>query len=637
MRLSSRSPTTRGPPRDDGLIVFDLHDDALRANIFVTPLPPAALSSKALRSAMANARGVSTARPYSSAAPDSATPLSLQERLAGLGVGESVVAKMRNSLRPGAASLAGPAGPGGAAELRRAERAVQRAAARLQTAAAQVSAAVGAAFRESSGRTVAPLRADLETQAAPSDPVLDEGYLARERERWGQGSWRREHLRAEGPGLRGQRAAWEDEQMENQRLAGEQKLAQLLAAKGIAADKSAPLPPNVARRDGVAPLGARAQAEEAKRLRAAEAAAAVAAAAEAAAARDAAAASLSAAAAAKASAFSEGAWEKARAAMEAAAKAEQQASGLPSQTAAPQSQSACPPPAPPAAPRARGGGTDMRRRREVEASAERERVRDGGGGGQAAAAAALRAELEAESARAMAQMAARGEVGADCGPSDGVAPPQCNAPHCLLRGDSQLEVCWSVGAGRDDCAAFQLQRQGPGQAWLTVTEDARQMRLLLTGLQPGTTYTMRVRARAHGGAWGPYSAPATAATTGQPPADAPRPQPRVGAGGSVPEYEALHARTAAFMASSAATQTQEVVAAGLAAHATTEQQQRALLVATAELRASICAIRGAQGSAESAARQLKMLRVRYHPDKAAPQERWLYEELSKVVNAETAD
>jgi hypothetical protein len=540
-------------------------------------------------------------------------------------------------------------------EARTAARAALRAAAAATTAAAtaEASASVGAAGAGGSPRHGAGVHG------------LSDAELAKERERWGQGSWRREHLRAEDAGERDARAAWEDGQMEAARAAGEAKLTALRRARGLDAD--APLPPNVARRD-VAPMGARATAEAAK---AAAAAAKVQQAQQTAAAsraRDTAAAALAAEAAIKARALhgagsddGPSALERAMAALEAEARAKGTALPPPAPLPTPMpTPTPTPTPMAPAAPaaaapakaaaasgRSRGGSgyEDLRRRREAEAQAAR-----GGDSSPAfstAAAAALRAELEAEVSRQRAAMDAQRGAAAE----GAVLRPQCNAPAVTWRGETALQVAWTVapvsgGEPPPECDCFQLQAQPPGaRAWANVTESARECSYELQGLVPGTAYTLRVRARgaeAAGGEWGPYSAPALCATSGVRPAMPAREPFALSDDEDAPPAAWDYAAASAWQdASVAAARVPFVMPPApamprLRAGMDAAARRAAVEEALAAVRVTINAVSAAglpPGEARRAARQL---RARYHPDKAAPDERWLFEELSKHVNGETA-
>jgi hypothetical protein len=215
-----------------------------------------------------------------------------------------------------------------------------------------------------------------------------------------------------------------------------------------------------------------------------------------------------------------------------------------------------------------------------------------------------------------------------------------------------LAVAWTVAPAGDGeppppCDAFQLQAQPPGaRAWATVADAVREPSYELQGLVPGTAYTLRVRARgasAAGGEWGPYSAPALCATSGARPAAPPR------------EPWALSdddddAPPAAWdYAAAAAWQDATVAAArgpfamppppplpSLRAGMSAAERAAAVQEALAAVRATIAAVTAAGLPAGEARRAARQLRARYHPDKAAPEERWLFEELSKHVNTETA-
>jgi hypothetical protein len=631
-----------------------------------------------------------TAQPYSSvpvpAVPPSTTlegklkALGIQRP--GLGAADGVVSNMRRALGPAAPSGAspGPDGPAcGPGDLRAAERAVQRAAARLAAAASNLKQNLASAL---------PSRLDARASAAAPGPAGQGGggefqgsydtFLARERERWGQGSWRREHTRAEDPDTKALRASVEDAQVEAQRQAAEAKLMQLRREKGVSLQ--AELPASVAKREGVAPLGARAAAEEAKKQKAAAQEAQEAQEARDRAAREASALGLAASAAAKAAGMQPGDLERARATLERDMQAHGIGAVLPARVPPSLAQpgGAAPVAPRPAAASAAGmagtrsrGGThdDPRKRREADAQAQRQRDA-AASAATTYSTAALQAELEAEEAKAAAALAAAAAVAAASDthvPLAGPGVPQCNAPYAVRREDSRLEVGWTTGASGDDVAAFQLQvlLPVPGAEWATLTDTAQASPLILERLVPGCPYQLRVRAKGSAGTWGPYSAPATLCTTGTrpqqwaapPQGDAPGdggdapPGPGQGQGHGGGEYEAMFMRTAAFMASGAATAaataagtwaapdaaTVEHIVEALGDDAEPGQREQALAACVAHVRATIRAIRLSGLPADRIRRELRALRVRYHPDKAQPHQQWLYAELSKLVNAETRE
>ena len=611
-----------------------------------------------------------TAQPYSSV-PAPAAGATLEARLQALGLQrpgaamDAVVGGMRRALGPdaptsgahspsgGPASSPGP-GPG---TLRAAERAVKRAAARLEAAASTLTQNLASAL---------PARPPGGGPPGGGGAGDFEGaydtFLARERERWGQGSWRREHTRAEAPDTKALRASVEEAQVEAQRRAAEAKLMQLRREKGVSLE--AALPASVAKRpDGVAPLGARAAAEEARRQKAVALAAQEAQEAKDRATREASALGLAASAAAKAASMQPGDLERVRATLERDMQAHSTGAVLPPRVP-PQLPVPAPPPAA-AATRSRGGTyDDPRKRREADAQAQRQRDA-AASAGSSYSTAALHAELEAEAAAAAAALAAAAAAAAASDthvPLAGPGVPQCNAPYAVRREDTRLEIGWTTGANSDEVVAFQLQvlTPVPGAEWATLTDSAHASPLLLERLVPGSPYQLRVRAKGTAGTWGPYSAPATLATTGTRPAQWTAQQPRGGeaapgddgppaaAGG---EYEAMFMRTAAFMASGAATaaataagswtgpdaQTVENIVDAMEADADAGQRERALAACVAHVRATIRAIRLSGLPADRIRRELRALRVRYHPDKALPHQQWLYAELSKLVNAETRE
>jgi len=534
----------------------------------------------------------------------------------------------------------------------------------------------------------------------PTLPAFGERFLAGERERWGQGSWRREHVRSEDPVTKERRAEMEQAQVEAQRRAAEAKLMQLRREKGVSADTA--LPPNVAKRVDIAPLGARAAAEEARRQKAAAQAQEAADELAARAAREASAASLAAAAAAKAAAMQPADLARVQARIESKigsavrGMADTPTSGggqgaaqpvLPSTAMGGIPVSA--PPAPSAAvptqPRQRGGGyDDLRRRREADAAAHRQREAAAQQSSTAYTNAALHKEMEAEAAAAVAALAAAAAAAAatSTGVSRGAAPhvplvsgpgvAQCNAPYALRREDCRLEISWTTGGAMgDDVIAFQLQMLPPlpGAQWVTLTDTVASPPLLLERLVPGTPYQMRVRAKSGEGTWGPYSAPAILTTTGVRPPQAHGTHAPGSAGAarqaqeaqqaeaSGGEYEAMFMRTAAFMASGAASsaaagapgmggatwaspevlQTVENIADSLPADASAEQREAAMQACVAHVRSCIRAIRLSGLPPDRVRREMRAMRVRYHPDKALPHQHWLYAELSKLVNAETRE
>jgi hypothetical protein len=653
---------------------------------------------------------------------------------------DPVVANMRRALQTGTApalakaALLGAASPAGAAPLPspstpppppvrtaappqpqpQPQPPLQPASAAVESASEALSrrearAAARAALRASAGSTPAspsaasssPARAPVPTTSAPPRmSLLSDAELARERERWGQGSWRREHLRTEDVGTRDARAAWEDAQMEAQRAAGEAKLAALRKARGE--EVEAPLPANVARRGGtggtggdghtgeeeMAPgvaLGARAQAAAAKAAKAAAAADKAREASAASAARDASAAALAASATAKATASSAAAersspMAQAFAALEAEAEAVALAAAAAAASAAtvpkaPQAPAAAasaasdaaahtpPPPLPPAPAAvrsARGGGyDDLRRRREAEAERARESAAGTPRGAAAfSASAALRAELEAEEARQRAALDA--QRSAD---SEGARTrPLCNAPALAARSDTALAVAWTVapaapGEPPPEVAYYQLQVRPPGaRSWANVACDAPAPRFEVRGLIPGTGYTLRVRARGGGaaGEWGPYSAPALCATSGARPHDAPREAFALsdddddgdGAPGSGGAYYFTGGAQHAYAPWDEAAAAQHAAPGGplpplpalpaLRPGMSVAERTAALEEALRTVGAAVKAVAAAGLPAGEVRRALRQLRARYHPDKAAAEERWLYEELSKAVNAQAA-
>jgi hypothetical protein len=637
-----------------------------------------------------------TAQPYSSVPVPAVPPgTTLEGKLKalgiqrpGLGAADGVVNSMRRALGPAAPSGAspgpdGPASPApGPGDLRAAERAVQRAAARLEAAASNLKQNLASAL---------PSRLDARASAAAPGPAGQGGggefqgaydtFLARERERWGQGSWRREHTRAEDPDTKALRASVEDAQVEAQRQAAEAKLMQLRREKGVSLQ--AELPASVAKREGVAPLGARAAAEEAKKQKAAATVAQEAQEARDRAAREASALGLAASAAAKAAGMQPGDLERVRATLERDMQAHRIGAVLPARVppslapTAAASGGAAPVAPRPAAASAAGmagtrsrGGThdDPRKRREADAQAQRQRDA-AASAATTYSTAALQAELEAEEAKAAAALAAAAVAAASDThvPLAGPGVPQCNAPYAVRREDSRLEVGWTTGASGDDVAAFQLQvlLPVPGAEWATLTDTAQASPLILERLVPGCPYQLRVRAKGSAGTWGPYSAPATLCTTGTrpqqwaapPQGDAPGdggdapPGPGQGQGHGGGEYEAMFMRTAAFMASGAATAaataagtwaapdaaTVEHIVEALGDDAEPGQREQALAACVAHVRATIRAIRLSGLPADRIRRELRALRVRYHPDKAQPHQQWLYAELSKLVNAETRE
>ena len=331
-----------------------------------------------------------------------------------------------------------------------------------------------------------------------------EAYLAAERARWGQGSWRRESYRHEDEGQKERRSLEEQAQMERQRSVAEAKLQALRTARGE--DVSAELPPSVARREGVAPLGARAEAEALRRQRTAEAAAHAAQEAETEARRDRLRSSLEEEALAKAAAL-----RGSRGASDFISLLDAQPPPPPPLPVRPPLPERPPPSSPPPLPpRSRGGAADdMRRRREQQQSAERQRAAP-----DAAAAAAFRSELETETARLHAAFAASAASSASAAP-----PPQCNAPTLLSLTERSLTVTWGVGRAAEesaDATCFQLQLLAPGWAeWRTLDASLRERQYTVAGLMAGTTYRLRVRSQAPGGAaWGGYSPPLSATTAG---------------------------------------------------------------------------------------------------------------------------
>ena len=636
-----------------------------------------------------------TAQPYSSA-PGPHAPATLEAKLKALGFGggaaDGVVSSMRRALGPEAPSGGSPGSSGapalpGPGDLRAAERAVKRTAARLvEAAASTLSKNLASALpSRQDGRvpTAAPAPGPAGQGGGGEFEGAYDSFLVRERERWGQGSWRREHTRAEGPDTKALRASVEDAQVEAQRRAAEAKLMQLRREKGVSLQ--AELPASVAKRDGVAPLGARAAAEEARKQKAAATVAQEAQEARDRAAREASALGLAASAAAKAASMQPGDLERVRATLE----RDMQAHGIgavlptrvpPSLAQPPVAVGAAPvaPVAPrPAAPAAAGmaagtrsrGGThdDPRKRREADAQAQRQRDA-AASAATTYSTAALHAELEAEEAKAAAALAAAAAVAAASDthvPLAGPGVPQCNAPYAVRREDSRMEVGWTTGASGDDVVAFQLQvlLPVPGAEWATLTDSAQASPVLLERLVPGSPYQLRVRAKGTAGTWGPYSAPATLTTTGTrpqqwaapPQGDAPSDggdaPPGHGQGHGGGEYEAMFMRTAAFMASGAATAAATAAGTWAAPDATTVehivealgddaepgQRERALGACVAHVRATIRAIRLSGLPPDRIRRELRALRVRYHPDKALTHQQWLYAELSKLVNAETRE
>jgi hypothetical protein len=190
-----------------------------------------------------------------------------------------------------------------------------------------------------------------------------------------------------------------------------------------------------------------------------------------------------------------------------------------------------------------------------------------------------------------------------------------------------------------------------------VTSDAPSPRFDVRGLIPGTGYTLRVRARAGGGAageWGPYSAPSLCATSGARPHDAPR---EAFALSDDEDDGAAHGSGGAYYFTGAGagvsnmgwddvTQQQHAAPGGplpalpalpsLRPGMSLPERTAALSEALRAVGAAVKAVAGAGLPPGEVRRALRQLRARYHPDKAAPEERWLYEELSKAVNAQAA-
>jgi hypothetical protein len=177
------------------------------------------------------------------------------------------------------------------------------------------------------------------------------------------------------------------------------------------------------------------------------------------------------------------------------------------------------------------------------------------------------------------------------------AHPRCDAPMLLERGaGGQLTVAWSTCVGvTADCDSYKLEWApavaGRAPAWALLTQTDALFHVLQA---PSGAHAFRVCA--HNAAtlqWGPWSRPS-------PPfeADAAPGSPS----NNSPPGELL-------------------------------EGDRQLAAAMLGVRKELLALEGLHPAVRSS--QLRRLKAKFHPDKATPEKRALYEELSKHINVAT--
>lgn len=178
--------------------------------------------------------------------------------------------------------------------------------------------------------------------------------------------------------------------------------------------------------------------------------------------------------------------------------------------------------------------------------------------------------------------------------------PSMSTPSATGRTDTSITLTWGPAHdNRAEPSMYEVQVCSPMQTWTTITNTLTGSTLSMKGLLPGTPYVFRVRGRGLL-SWGSYSPTSEAIfTTG----------------------ESANASIGAATAAAAAAATGEAKAAAM---------QEALAVVKRE----IWAVK--HMPAEQARTAVRRLKLRYHPDKAAAEQRPVYEELSKHINTETA-